>query len=129
MDQVPPILVVEDEPLVRLTIVDALQDAGYEVIEAATGTTAIELIDRADSLRGLVTDIRADEGPLGWEIAHHAREKFSSLPVVYISGDSASEWSANGVPQSTILQKPFVIAELVTALASLAVSSQPPLQG
>ena len=37
MDEVPPILVVEDEPLVRLTIVEALQEGGYTVLEAGNG--------------------------------------------------------------------------------------------
>jgi CheY-like chemotaxis protein len=128
MDDVPPILVVEDEPLVRLTIVEALQEAGYQVIEAPDGTAAMEQVEGTESLRGLVTDIRVGPGPNGWEIAHHAREKFGGLPVVYVTGDSGHEWSANGVPQSAVLQKPFVSAELVTALANLAVANQPPGQ-
>jgi len=126
MDDVPPILVVEDEPLVRLTIVDALEEAGYQVVEAANGIAAIEQINQSDSLRGLVTDIRLGPGADGWEIGHHAREKFASLAVVYVTGDSGHEWSANGVPQSAILQKPFVSAELVTALANLSAANPPP---
>ena len=111
--------------MVRLTIVEALEEAGYQVLEAEDGAAAIEQIDQADSLRGLVTDIRIGSGPLGWEVAHHARVKFSGLPVVYVTGDSGGDWSANGVPQSAILQKPFVCAELVTALANLLVAIQP----
>jgi len=125
MDEVPPILVVEDEPLVRLTIVEALQEGGYTVLEADDGVRAIEQIDEQENLRGLVTDIRIGPGPSGWDVAHHAREKFSSLAVVYVTGDSAAEWPANGVPQSTVLQKPFASAELVTAIAALLVAQQP----
>jgi hypothetical protein len=43
----------------------------------------------------------------------------SGLPVVYMSGDSAHEWSANGVPESVILQKPFVLVQLITAITTL----------
>ncbi|MEO6040274.1 MAG: response regulator [Croceibacterium sp.] len=125
MDEVAPILVVEDEPLIRLSIVEALEAGGYPVLEAASGLDAIERIDQAADLRGLVTDIRAGAGPLGWEIAHHAREKFAGVAVVYVTGDSAAEWPANGVPQSAVLQKPFVSAELVNALAGLLVANQP----
>src|SRR5438128_7307175 len=125
MDEVPPILVVEDEPLVRLTIVEALQEGGYTVLEAADGRSAIEQIDQQESLRGLVTDIRMGPGPSGWDVAHHARERFSSLAIVYVTGDSGAEWSATGVPQSTVLQKPFASAELVTAVANLLVAQQP----
>ena len=125
MDDVPPILVVEDEPLVRLTIVECLEEGGYSVLEAADGSSAIEHINQAEQLRGLVTDIRMGAGPSGWEVAHLAREKFASLAVVYVTADSIAEWSANGVPQSAVLQKPFASAELVTALANLLVANQP----
>jgi len=120
----PPILVAEDEPLVRLSIVDALEEGGYTVLEAKDGADAIKQMDQQDRLRGLVTDIRLGPGPSGWEVAHHAREKFPNLAVVYVTGDSGREWTANGVPQSTVLQKPFASAELVTAVASLLVAQK-----
>jgi len=124
MDVLPPILVAEDEPLVRLSIVDALEEGGYTVLEAKDGADAIKQMDQQDRLRGLVTDIRLGPGPSGWEVAHHAREKFPNLAVVYVTGDSGREWTANGVPQSTVLQKPFASAELVTAVASLLVAQK-----
>ena len=125
MDDVPPILVVEDEPLVRLTIVECLEEGGYTVLEASSAASAIEHINRAEQLRGLVTDIRMGPGPDGWEVARIARQKFASLAVVYVSADSITEWPASGVPQSAVLQKPFASAELVAALANLLVASQP----
>jgi CheY-like chemotaxis protein len=124
MDEVPPILVVDDEPLLRLTITEALQEGGYSVLEAADGAAALVEIGRADQLRGLVTDIRMGATPSGWEVAHQAREKFPAVAVVYVTGDSIAEWPANGVPQSAVLQKPFASAELVTALANLLVAQQ-----
>jgi CheY-like chemotaxis protein len=124
MDDVPPILVVDDELLVRLMMVEALAEGGYSILEAADGLEAINEIERVDQLRGLVSDIRMGATPTGWEIAQRAREKFPSVAVVYVTGDSITEWPSNGVPQSTILQKPFASAELVTALANLLVAQQ-----
>ncbi len=124
MDDVPPILVAEDEPLIRLALVEALEEGGYSVVEAADGRAAWHEIDDAEQLRALVTDIRLGEGHSGWELAQHAREKFPALAVVYVTGDSIAEWPANGVPQSAVLQKPFASAELVTAVANLLVSQQ-----
>ena len=72
MDDISPILVVDDEMLVRLALTEALEEGGYSVIEAADGDAALEQIEQADRLRGLVTDIRMP-GPSGWEIAHRAR--------------------------------------------------------
>lgn len=125
MDDLPPILVADDELLVRLSIVETLQEGGYSVIEVADGHAALEQIDMADNLRGLVTDVRMP-GLDGWEIAHRAREKFPSIAVVYVTGDSAHEWSASGVPLSTVLQKPFANVELLAALTSLVVAQPPP---
>jgi hypothetical protein len=39
--------------------------------------------------------------------------------VIYLSGDSAHEWTAQGVPGSVMLQKPFVMAQLITAITTL----------
>lgn len=125
MDEVPPILVVEDEPLIRLVMSEALAEGGYTVLDAENGNRALELIEGAELLRGVVTDVRMGSGPNGWEIAQHAREKFPGLAVVYVTGDSMTEWTANGVPLSAALQKPFASAELVAALANLLVAQQP----
>lgn len=124
MDDIPPILVVDDELLVRMAVVEALREGGYGVIDVADGHAALEQIELAENLRGLITDVRMP-GPDGWEIAHRAREKFPSIAVVYLTGDSAHEWSASGVPLSTVLQKPFAYAELLAALTSLVVAQQP----
>lgn len=122
MDELPPVLVAEDEPLIRLAMIEALQGGGYTIVEASDGTSALEQIDSVNQLRGLVTDIRMGQGPDGWQVAHRARERFPALPVVYVTGDSLGDWTANGVPLSAILQKPFANSELVAALANQAVA-------
>ena len=55
----------------------------------------------------------------GWDVARAAREQFPTLPVVYVTGDSAHEWAAHGVPNSILLSKPFVEAQIVNAVATL----------
>jgi DNA-binding response OmpR family regulator len=73
----------------------------------------------------MVTDIRLGEGPNGWDVARHAREVIPTMPVVYMSGDSANEHSAYGVPDSVMLQKPFATAQLVTAISTLMNAAPP----
>ncbi|HEY7806861.1 MAG TPA: response regulator [Croceibacterium sp.] len=119
MNDIQPILVVDDEPLVRIVLVDALQQCGYSVLEAENGRAALGVIDGAEQLRGLVTDIRLGPGATGWQIADHAREKFAGLAVIYVTGDSMADWTAKGVPRSFALQKPFASLEVVAALADL----------
>lgn len=51
-------LVVEDEVIVRCTLVEYLQDAGYQVLSAGNGAAALEILDRGQAVDVLVTDIR-----------------------------------------------------------------------
>lgn len=118
----PPtlLLFVEDEGLISMVLEDVLREAGFEVIVVRTGQQVLsELQARVDELQGVVTDIRLGPGPTGWDIARRARELVPDLPVVYVSGDSAHEWSARGMPGSLMVQKPCVSAQVVTAVANL----------
>ncbi|MFC0589721.1 response regulator [Novosphingobium aquiterrae] len=125
MSALLPILVVEDEPLIRMELVAMLLEGGFTVEECSDGDDAIAQIDKASDLQGLITDIKLGNGPDGWAVAHHARRKFPNLPVVYVTGDSAGDWTAEGVPNSLILKKPYAEAQLMTAIASLLNEAMP----
>jgi DNA-binding response OmpR family regulator len=100
-------------------VVDALEEAGFEVQHLVGGGDAIAALEASpNAYRALVTDVRLPEVD-GWALAHRARELNPSLPVVYVSGDSGVAWSAKGVPNSLFLQKPFAIAQLVTGVTTL----------
>lgn len=43
----------------------------------------------------------------------------TEMAVVYISGDTAAEWAINGVPNDIMLEKPFAMAEMITAVDQL----------
>lgn len=116
----PTILYVEDEPLISFAIATAFEDAGFAVVIAPTAQPALDILEqRATELSALVTDIRLPGGIDGWTIAHRARELCASLPVVYVSGDSAHEWASQGVPNSLMLQKPFAEGQLLAAVTTL----------
>lgn len=122
MNARPLLLIVEDEPLIRLELVFSLESAGFDVAECSRGNDAIAWIDDAEHIQGLITDIRLGQGPDGWELARHARKKFVGLPVVYVTGDSAADWTAYGVPNSVMLQKPYGEAQMLTAIFGLLAS-------
>jgi DNA-binding response OmpR family regulator len=114
------LLLVEDNKSFQTVLEDALESQGFEVVLAGNGTKAIAELDTDGArFKGLITDIQLGDGPNGWEVGHRAREVVSGIPVIYMSGDSAHEWSANGVPESVMLQKPFVMAPLITAITTL----------
>ncbi|MBY5461303.1 response regulator [Rhizobium leguminosarum] len=114
------ILLVDDETSVMLVLQHALIDAGFEVRTVSDGRKAIQYLGAADSpTHGLITDIRLGDGPDGWEVARAAREIHPEMPVVYTSGDSVADWASKGVPNSLMLQKPFALAQLITAISQL----------
>ena len=114
------LLVVEDEALLLLDLESTLTEEGFGVVTASSGKAALAEIDEHfDSFAALVTDIRLGRGPDGWSLAHRIRELSPTIPIVYMSGDSASDWASKGVPGSVMLTKPFVNAQLITALATL----------
>lgn len=123
------ILLVEDQYSIRELIVPALQEAGYQVIEASDGDRALRSLDgpQGNSIRALVTDIDLGSDITGWDVAQHARELNPSLPVVYVTGGNSDAWAARGVPHSIMISKPFAPAQIVTAVSHLMnLLSQPP---
>ena len=114
------LLLAEDDHTVAVVLHAALTDAGYEVLAAGNGNEAIREIEAdAARFRAVVTDIQLGTGPEGWEIARRARELVPTMPIVYMSGDSAEEWAVKGVPGSLMIVKPFAPAQLVTAISNL----------
>jgi CheY-like chemotaxis protein len=84
------ILLVEDEPTVRLLTCTVLEEAGYRVIEAADGPSALRIWeDHRDSIQLLLTDIVMPEGMNGLELAARLRAQNPKLRVIFTSGYSA----------------------------------------
>lgn len=122
------VLIVEDDVLVSLALEELIEEAGFAQIATRSGDDAISELEK-DTIRfcAILTDIRMPGRNSGWDVGRVARENSPTIPVIYMTGDSAAEWAAHGVPNSVLLQKPFADAQLTTALATLlnAQSSTP----
>ena len=114
------VLIAEDEFLIRANLEDVVTEAGFEHFSVSNADKAIRALEE-DSARfcALITDVRMPGEADGWDLARRARELQPLMPVIYMTGDSAKDWAAQGVPNSVLLQKPFVNAQLVTALTTL----------
>jgi CheY-like chemotaxis protein len=99
------ILVVEDEWVVRLSIVDFLLAQGCEVIEAADGEAAAEVLQRQNGVDVVFTDIRLGGEMNGWDVGELSRQTHPRVPVVYTSG--LSILPERRVPGSAFLAKPY----------------------
>ena len=76
------VLLAEDDSLIAAALADDLEEEEFTVRRAANGREAIALLDGEEPFSAIVTDIRLGEGPDGWEVARHARERNLSIPVV-----------------------------------------------
>jgi CheY-like chemotaxis protein len=110
------ILLVEDDDLVRTVAVDALEEAGFDVIEAVTGEEAMERCrERVADI--LFTDIRLPGRVDGWEIAERCREFNPDLPVVYATGFSVD--APRLVPGSRLLHKPYQLEQVIDTIRDM----------
>ena len=104
------ILVVEDETAVRLLVVNLLERCGYTVLQAATGTAALEIWrEHKDEIRLLLTDLIMPGGLTGRALAERLRSENHQIKVVYFSGYTA-DLAGQGEPLvegTNFLQKPY----------------------
>jgi CheY-like chemotaxis protein len=121
MDEQPErhILVVEDDPAYRRLVVRMLERAGYRVTAVEDFSAAVKVIDGAEPIDLLLTDIGMPEGtPHGLSIGNVAQFRRQGLRVIYMTGDHDVTQFAQFAPDATVLRKPFSNAELLAAVAA-----------
>jgi CheY-like chemotaxis protein len=80
------VLLVEDEPLVRMCAADILEDEGFQVIEAATAPAALSILEKRDDVTALFTDIDMPGGMNGLELAGIVHARWPHIALVVTSG-------------------------------------------
>jgi len=119
----PAILVVEDELLVRMFAVDALEDAGFRVLEAGTAAEAMKALNGATNVRAALIDMGLPDRP-GDQLADEVRALRADLPIVIASGRSGRELRERfaASPRIAILVKPYTAPLLLETLAGIGVA-------
>ena len=126
MNELPLILVVEDDYPIQSIVEDALIEGGFAADILSSGEEALTLFRGGlKTYKALVTDVALKGRLDGWQVAAQIREADPAFPVVYMSGAHAFEWPSKGVPNSIMLTKPFAPAQLVTAVSQLLNSAPP----
>jgi len=113
------VLLVEDEFLIRLTLAEALVDAGYEVLEAETGDAALAVLESDPSISLLLTDIQLPGQLDGLRLVARARAGRPSLPVIYMTGRPDTMTSTRGNPRDAFIAKPYLPSEVTATVRRL----------
>lgn len=105
------VLVVDDEPLLRMLITDILDEHGYKAIEAWDGPSALKILETDARIDLLITDVGLPGGVNGRQVADAARRTRPSLKVLFITGYAENAVVGNGrlAPGMEIVAKPFEV--------------------
>jgi len=115
----PSVLVVEDDPIVRMSAVDLVEDAGFLAYEASNAAESVALLERHGDIRVLFTDIDMPGAMDGRALAWAVRRRWPPVVIVMASGHmtpAAEEMPAGAV----FLRKPYPPSHLIRALLTAA---------
>ncbi len=115
------VLVVDDEAIVRMLIVETLEENGYRALEAHDGPSGLRILDSDVRIDLLITDVGLPGGLNGRQIADAAREKRPNLKTLFITGyaETAVIGSGHLKPGMEVLTKPFEISAITNKVREL----------
>ena len=113
-------LVVEDDPAVRMIALEVLAELGYRADQAPDADTALALLDRLGHIDLLITDVGLP-GMNGRELADAARARRPDLKVLYMTGYAEGAIARRGFldARSELITKPFALDALATKIRDM----------
>jgi PAS domain S-box-containing protein len=118
------VLVVDDEPTVRMLVSEVLADLGYTAIEAEDGAAGLKVLNSTARIDLLVTDVGLPGGLNGRQVADAARVSRPNLKVLFITGYAENAVLSHGHldPGMHVMTKPFAMAALAARIRELIAS-------
>lgn len=114
----PTMLIVEDEPLIRMCAVDFAEEAGYEAREAKDAAEALAIMESGEEIDVLFTDITLP-GPMnGIALAEQAAQRWPETKIIVASG-GLDGLAAEAAPSARRLPKPYGFRQFNEALQGL----------
>lgn len=110
-------LIVEDEPLIRMILADAIEDEGYSVLEAGTALEAIAILGH-HQVNAVITDVDMPGALNGLDLAKFIHLSMRTLPVIVTSGGrDGADCSLPG--EALFIPKPYPLACMIGSLNSV----------
>ncbi|WAJ31472.1 PAS domain S-box protein [Jeongeupella avenae] len=121
------VLVIDDEPLVRMLVVDVLEDLGYRAIEAADGPSGMKVLQSNARIDLLITDVGLPNGMNGRQVADAARELRPTLKVLFVTGYAENAVLNHGHLDHgmSIVTKPFNVEDLGRRIGAVIRDERP----
>ncbi len=117
------VLVVDDEPTVRMLVLEVLDELGYAALEASDGASGTKILQSSARIDLLITDVGLPGGMNGRQMADAARLSRPKLKVMFITGYAEASIVGNGAlgPGMEVMTKPFsldVLAQRIEAMTA-----------
>lgn len=112
------ILVVEDEPLLRMAAADFVEDAGFDVVDVANADEAVTVLESRMDIRVVLTDIDMPGSMNGLKLAAAIRDRWPPIDIVIVSGHVRPKLS-DLPPRSLFFSKPYDETKVAAALREL----------
>ena len=115
------VLVIDDEPTVRVLIVEVLSEAGYTAIEAEDGPSGLKILNSQVHIDLLITDVGLPGGMNGRQVADAARSSRPDLKVLFVTGFAENAAVGNGHLEAgmEVITKPFAMADLANKITQM----------
>ena len=115
------VLVVDDEPTVRMLISDTLAELGYRTVEAGDGASGLKILESDVRIDLVITDVGLPGGMNGRQMVDAARRSRSDLKVLFITGYAENAAIGNGYlePGMHVLTKPFAMEKLAARVKAI----------
>ena len=117
------ILVVDDEPAIRMLVIEVLEELGYTTLEAGDGASGLKILQSGVRIDLLVTDVGLPGGMNGRQLADLARVERPDLKVLFITGYAENSVIGNGhlAPGMRVLTKPFTMEAVASRIHEMIV--------
>jgi two-component sensor histidine kinase/CheY-like chemotaxis protein len=116
--EVPNVLIVEDEMMLRMRAVDIVEDAGFRPVEAVSADEALAILESRSDISLLFTDIQMPGSMDGLKLAHAVHDRWPAIKIILVSGQvnpSDAEKPAN----SRFFGKPLGVEKMISELQAM----------
>jgi CheY-like chemotaxis protein len=114
----PVVLVVEDEMLLRMRVVDMVEDAGYVPVEAVDANEALIILQSRSDIVLMLTDVQMPGSMNGLQLAHAVHERWPPIKIILASGQL--KLSGSDIPQdSRFFGKPLRSDEIIAQMREM----------
>lgn len=112
------VLIIEDEPIIRMTVADDFSSAGFEVLEASNADEALAILETQRPITAIFSDIDMPGSMDGLELARLVRDRWPPVHIILTSGHKKPQ--AEHLPDRVrFLPKPYLHQTVIGALKSL----------